>query len=223
MEKTLQKHIADSGYCSRRKAEEAIREGRVKINGKKATLGTRVREGDVVSLDGENVRPAERYVYIALNKPKGYVCTKDEKKNIFSLVKRKERLFVVGRLDKDSHGLVILTNDGEFAYRLTHPSFSCEKEYIVKLSKDIDKRIKKRLKEGVNIKEKSLARMKEVERVGFRTYRVVLTEGKKRQIRRMFEVFKRTVLDLKRVRIDKYKLGDIGEKKWAFIEDKNTL
>ena len=124
----------------------------------------------------------------------------------------------MGRLDKNSRGLVLLTNDGDFAYRLTHPSFSHEKEYIIELSKDVDERIKKRLKDGVEIKEKTKAKIKEVERIGFKKYKVILTEGKKRQIRRMFEVFNSTVLDLQRVRIDKYELGRLKERRWKYIE-----
>ena len=196
-----------------------MKEKRVKVNKQDIALGKRVSEKDLVTIDGEEIRLQKDLVYIALNKPRGYVCTNEEKeKNVFSLVKTKERLFVVGRLDKKSRGLVILTNDGDFAYRLTHPSFSHEKEYTVELSRDIDERAKKKMKSGVDIKEKTKAKIKDIERIGFRKYKVILTEGKKRQIRRMFEVFNCTVLDLQRVRIGKYELGDLKEKRWKYIE-----
>ncbi len=221
MKIVIQKIIADSGYCSRRSAEKLIKEGRVRVNGKVATLGMRADKSDSVLVDYKKIKTEEAPVYIALNKPKGYVCTKKRnkgEKDIFSLVKTKERLFPVGRLDKNSRGLVILTNDGDFAYKLTHPSFSHEKEYIVKTSKDIDEKIIEKMKEGVDIKEKTKARAKEIKRIGFRKYNVILAEGKKRQIRRMFEVFNCTVLDIERVRIGGYELGDLRESRWRFIK-----
>jgi pseudouridine synthase len=217
----IQKFISDSGYCSRRKAEELVLAKKVKVNKRFATIGMRVDNKDTVVVEGKVIIPKKDPLYIALHKPKGYVCTNSEnprEKNIFSLVNIEDRLFVVGRLDKDSRGLVLLTNDGDFAYKLTHPSFSHEKEYEVELSKDVNEEIKEKLKRGVDIKERSLAKMKEIERIKPKKYRVILTEGKRRQIRRMFEVFSCTVLDLKRVRIDKYHLGKIREKTWVFIE-----
>ena len=216
----LQKFIADSGYCSRRKAEKLIEQKKVKVNRKFATIGMRVDKKDTVVVEGRVILPKKESIYIKLNKPKGYVCTHRKvvgEKNIFSLINIEERLFVVGRLDKESRGLVLLTNDGDFAHKLTHPSFSHEKEYRVKLSKEINEEIKGKLKKGVDIKEKTPAKMKEIERIGAKEYKVILTEGKRRQIRRMFEVFSCTVIDLKRVRIDRYKLGNLKEKNWTFI------
>ena len=217
----LQKYIADSGYCSRRMAEDLIGKKKVKVNNKVATIGMRVDDNDKIVIESKNIKPKKDLIYIALNKPRGYVCTNREttgEKNIFSLVHIKERLFTVGRLDKESRGLILLTNDGDFAYKLTHPSFSHEKEYKVKLSRDIDRSIENILKSGVDINEKTKAKMKEIEKIGPKKYRVVLTEGKKRQIRRMFEVFDRTVHDLLRVRIDKYQLGGLREKNWRYIK-----
>ncbi len=222
MKVKLQKYIADSGYCSRRAAEELIEKKRVRVNGKVATVGMRVDDEDRVTVEGKRVRAKkDEPIYIALNKPKGYVCTNREEegeKNVFSLVPTEERLFVVGRLDKDSRGLVILTNDGDFAYKMTHPSFSHEKEYMVRLSRDIEMEMEEALVKGVDIGEKTKAKMKEIERVGPKKYKVILTEGKRRQIRRMFEVFDRTVQDLRRVRIGKYKIGGLMEKNWKRIE-----
>ncbi len=217
----IQKFIADSGYCSRRKAEELVSSKKVKVNGKLASIGMRVKKSDTVSVEGKNIKPFKEDILIALHKPPNYVCTNRKvpgEKNIFSLVDIEERLFVVGRLDKKSRGLVLLTNDGDFAYKMTHPSFCHEKEYEVMLSKDINEEMKGELKKGVDIKEKRKAKIKKIERIADKHYRVILTEGRKRQIRRMFEVFSCTVLDLKRTRIDKYNLGKLREKEWKLIE-----
>lgn len=212
----LQKYIADSGYSSRRKAEELIKEKKVQVNGKLALLGMRVDDQDTIVIGGKRIKPSQKdKTYILLNKPKGYTCTnREEDKNIFSLVDRKERLFIVGRLDKNSRGLVILTNDGDFAYKMTHPSFACEKEYRVELSKGIGRETIKTLKAGVDIGEKRKARMKEIEKIGKNRYKIIMTEGMNREIRRMFEVFGKTVTDLQRVRIDQYRLGQLKEGSW---------
>jgi 23S rRNA pseudouridine2605 synthase len=221
MKTKIQKFIADSGYCSRRKAEQLILEKKVKVNRKLATIGMRVDSKDTVVVEGKVIIPQKEFLYIALNKPQGYVCTNKEnpgEKNIYSLLNIEERLFVVGRLDKDSRGLVLLTNDGDFAYKLTHPSFSHEKEYEILLSKDVSKEAEEKLKEGVDIKEKTPAKIKDIKKIKPKKYKVVLTEGKRRQIRRMFEVFGITVLDLKRIRIDKYELKGLKEKQWKVIK-----
>ncbi len=221
MEIKIQKFISDNGYCSRRKAEELVLNKKVKVNGKIATVGMRVNGSEKIVVEGEIISSQKNLLYIMLNKPVGYVCTnkKEEgEKNIFSLVDVQERLFVVGRLDKDSSGLVLLTNDGDFSYKLTHPSFSHEKEYIVQTSRDISKEEEDEFLRGVDIKEKTKAKMRSIERIGQKKYRVILTEGKHRQIRRMFEVFDSTVLALKRVRIDKYSLGTLLERRWKFIK-----
>ncbi len=221
MEKRLQKFIADSDYCSRRKAEELIEQKRVKVNNKIAVIGMRVNEKDVVSIDGKKIKLKEKLIYIALNKPKNYVCTNRKisgEKNVFDLIDIKDKLFIVGRLDKNSRGLVLLTNDGDFGYRLTHPSFQHEKEYLVETSRELIQEAEQEMKDGVDINEKTKAKVKEIKRVSRNKYLVILTEGKRRQIRRMFEVFDCTVIDLKRTRIDKYELGRLREGQWSFIE-----
>lgn len=221
MEKRLQKFIADSDYCSRRKAEELIEQKRVKVNNKIAVIGMRVNEKDVVSIDGKKIKLKEKLIYIALNKPKNYVCTNRKisgEKNVFDLIDIKDKLFIVGRLDKNSRGLVLLTNDGDFGYRLTHPSFQHEKEYLVETSRELIQEVEQEMKDGVDINEKTKAKVKEIKRVSRNKYLVILTEGKRRQIRRMFEVFDCTVIDLKRTRIDKYELGRLREGQWSFIE-----
>jgi pseudouridine synthase len=222
MKVKLQKYIADSGYSSRRRAEELIKEKKVQVNGKLATIGMRVDEEDTVVVEGKRIRTSKKdRVYILLNKPKGYTCTNREipgEKNVFSLVSPKERLFVVGRLDKNSRGLVILTNDGDFTYKMTHPSFACEKEYKVELGKEVGAKIIEGLKKGVDIGEKSVAKILEIEKISSKRYKIVMTEGKRRQIRRMFEAFGRTVTDLQRVRIDRYRLGRLKEGEWKQIK-----
>ena len=219
--KKLQKLIADRGYCSRRAAEKLISEGKVKVNGELAVLGMRVKEDDKVLIEGKPVKNISEDLLIALNKPKGYVCSNKEvpgEKNIFKLVKKNKRLFSVGRLDKNSRGLVLLTNNGDLAYRLSHPSFEHEKEYEVVINNPLDPLLEEKLKEGVDIGDKTPARIKEIEKIGRKKYKVILNEGRNRQIRRMFEVFSCTVLDLKRTKIDKYSLGDLREGSWKIIK-----
>jgi pseudouridine synthase len=220
----LQKFISSAGYCSRRKAEDLIRTGRVKINGKHAELGMSVDKGDNVEIDGQLTKEArEEKIYILLNKPVGYTCTNRKfkgEKNIFELIgPDMPRLFVAGRLDKDSRGLLILTNDGDFAERMTHPRHEKEKEYVVKISnsqflisKQKQDELISLLVKGIDIgKGDGIVRAKRAEYFGDGKFRIILTEGKKRQIRRMFKALGLEVADLKRVRIGEYKMGDLKE------------
>ncbi len=238
----LQKFIAESGYCSRRRAEELIREGVVTVNNKVATIGQSVADGDRVLIDGEPIGRQARKIYIALNKPKGYTCTnrrfKDEK-NIFDLVDIDERLFIVGRLDKDSRGLVILTNDGEYTQKITHPRFHHEKVYevTVDMPKASNPDITAPAKRGKSNVEESWARdillclkkgimqegeflvAKKASYLGNNKFKVTLTEGKKRQLRRMFGFLNLRVKDLVRVQIGNIKLDDLKEGHWQEIKN----
>jgi len=219
----LQKYIASSGLCSRRKAEVFIKEKQVKLNGKMASLGDRAGSKDKVEVVGKTIKKEKEKIYIKLNKPRGFTCTNREFKgeqNIFKLINNKERLFVVGRLDKNSRGLVLLTNDGEFAQKLTHPKHEHEKEYIVKVEnkkkKDLVKRevaeTTKSFKKGVDINDSDgIVSAKRIKYLGDNKFSVVLTQGKKRQIRRMFDVLGIEVVDLLRIRIGKIALGDLKE------------
>lgn len=219
MKIVLQKYIADSGYCSRRRAEELIREKKVLLNGKIAELGARVGEEDEVKIGNKTIEMVKDKIYIKLNKPKGYTCTNKKfrnEKNIFELVDLKERLFVVGRLDKDSRGLVVLTNDGDWANKLMHPSFEHEKEYLIQLKIKNEKLkidfIINKLLRGIDIGEgDGVVRAKEVEKINENTFRIILTQGKKRQIRRMFKCLGLEIFDLERIRINNIKLGKLKE------------
>lgn len=218
MKIVLQKFIAESGLCSRRAAEELIRVGRVSVNGVLAELGQRVDGGEKILIDGKEVGAPMEKIYIKINKPVGYVCTNRHfpgEKSIFDLIKIKERLHVAGRLDKDSRGLVILTNDGDYTKKVTHPSSKCEKKYLVKIAHDLEmgrrdrEEIISQFKKGIEI-EGGLARTLSVEYKNG-VFKITLNEGKKRQIRRMFEAVGCRVIDLKRISIGEVELGDLKE------------
>ncbi len=228
MKIVLQKFIAESGHCSRRNAEELIRQGRVFVNGERAELGMKVDETDEVKVNKTRVASAAKKVYIILNKPKGYTCTNRQfegEKNVFDLIGIDERLFVVGRLDKDSRGLVLLTNDGDWAQKLAHPKYEHEKEYIVEIfnfqfSIFKTEKIIKEFTKGINIGDgDGIVKVKEVKYLGKSKFKVVLTEGKKRQIRRMFKAVGCEIKDLVRVRIGKIELGSLQEGKFKRINN----
>ncbi|MEI7452266.1 MAG: pseudouridine synthase [Candidatus Falkowbacteria bacterium] len=224
MKVVLQKFIAEREFFSRRQAETLIREGGVKLNGKIAALGDRADDDDDVEIRGRRVQNLDvnkKKVSFILNKPIGYVCTtrmfKNEK-NVFDLIDTRERLFIVGRLDKDSRGLVLLTNDGAMAQKMTHPKYECQKTYEVKISgpEKIDEAqidfIERNFSMGVNIgDEDGVAIAYEVNYLGDGVFKVVLTQGKKRQLRRMFGALGYSVLDLKRTQLGEFKLGNLPE------------
>lgn len=229
MKKVLQKFIADSGYCSRRKAEELIRNKKVKLNGEIAKLGERVDDDDEVTVNNKRIKEDNKKVYIVLNKPLGYTCTSRKfknEKNVFDLVRTEERLFVVGRLDKDSRGLVLLTNDGDLTQRLTHPKYGHEKEYIVEIS-NLQPSISKqfiddlifKFKKGVDIGEgDGIVRVKDIKYLEKNKFRMILTEGKKRQIRRMFKEVGLKIESLERTRIGNINLKNLPVGEYKKIE-----
>ena len=223
----VQKYVADCGIASRRKAEELILAGKVKVNGWLATLGQKVDPSkDEVEVFGRIIKPAEDKVYIKLNKPRGYVssCTQIGKDpNVLELVEGLPyRLFPVGRLDKESEGLIILTNDGEFANKMTHPKFGHEKEYEVELIKELKYSEITLLKNGIELDGKKTQPIKLRHLSGTR-YSVILKEGINRQLRRMFASVSNRVMTLKRMRIGKIVLGDLKVGKWervaVFLQD----
>jgi pseudouridine synthase len=220
----LQKAIAESGYCSRRRAEELIQEGIVTVNDEVANIGQTVTDDDEILIDGKPLKSQSQKIYIALNKPEGYTCTNRRfkgERNIFDLVDINERLFIVGRLDKNSRGLVILTNDGEYAQKLTHPRYHHEKVYEVAITNDKEldpKDIASCLKKGITSDGEFLV-AKKATYLGDDIYKVTLTEGKKRQLRRMFGYLDLRVNDLIRTQIGSTKLGDLEEGEWQEIKN----
>lgn len=226
----VQKFIARSGFCSRRKAEEFIKQGKVFVNKKLVKLGDVAQDGDCIIICGQEVKIAEKKVYIILNKPIGYTCTNRKfsgENNIFDLINIKERLFIAGRLDKDSRGLVLLTNDGDLAQRLTHPKFECCKKYTVELrikNKELRiKDIKNNFLKGVVISNDEnigvIAKAKKIEYLGDNRFEIILTEGKKRQIKKMFKRFGCEVKDLSRTKIGKLRLGDLKQGEYRYLTD----
>lgn len=229
MSMVLQKYIAQGGDYSRREAEELIRKGLVTVNGKKAELGMRVEEGDVVEVRKRKLDLAKEKIYIKLNKPIGYTSTSKKfkgEKNVFDLVRVKEKLIIAGRLDKNSRGLMLLTNDGELVQKITHPSFEHEKEYIVTITEpeimeDELPRILSSFKKGVDIgEEDDIVWVKNIKYLGGNKFSIVLTQGRKRQIRRMFYELGYQVEDLVRVRIGDLKLGNLQEARWQLLTKK---
>lgn len=217
----LQKYLAECGVASRRAAEKLITQGRVAVNGQVATvLGTCVEETDRVTLDGKPVQPEAQKVYILLNKPKGYVTTAADTHNrpiVTELVDVPERVFPVGRLDIDTEGLLILTNDGEFANQLTHPKYGCEKTYYARLAAPIDKEAEERLRRGVEIEGEYVTQPAIVERKEPGVYRIKIKEGKKRQVRRMFESVGGRVVYLRRTAIGGLRDTKLAKGSWRFL------
>ncbi len=217
----LNKFLASCGVGSRRKCDELIQTGRIEVNGQPCiNLGTRVTDTDAVRLDGKRVKPKSPVV-IALHKPRGFVCTrKDElgRDTIYSLLpERLRKLHHVGRLDLDSEGLLIMTNDGDLSQRLMHPSQSVEKEYLVTADQAFEGEHLDKFLEGIHTPEGKL-RAKAIERMSPRRIKVILDHGAKRQIRVMFEALGYKVVKLMRVRIGALWLGDLEPGSHAILQ-----
>lgn len=219
----LTKVIAENSIYSRRKAEELIRSKKVLVNDKMAQLGEKVFIDDEIKVNGQKVIRNQK-IYIKLNKPASYVCTNKNfkgEKNIFSLINIKEKVSSIGRLDKDSSGLLILTNDGDLNYKLSHPKFEHNKTYLVIIknneqlkNKNFLSKLKNDFIKGINIGEKTLAKAKKIEVVKDQNFKIILSEGKKRQIRRMFDFFDLKVESLKRTEFTGIKLDGLKEGQW---------
>lgn len=219
----LNKYISSSGFCSRREADRYIEEARVTINDEIAFRGARVQPGEVVAVDGERIKVSRKQsLYIALNKPMGITCTTDlnDRSNIISFVNHPKRIFPIGRLDKDSEGLILLTNDGDIVNKILRAGNDHEKEYIVTVNRALTPEFVKRMAGGLRIlgtKTKPCV----MKQLGNRSFRILLTEGLNRQIRRMCEVLDYEVVSLKRVRIMNITLGNLAVGKWrklSFVE-----
>jgi len=222
----INRYLALNNYCSRREADALISKNIIKINGKIAKLGDKVNEKDLVEVPEKNRDIFKEYVYYAYNKPKGIMTNQDNKisQKIEDVAEAPKGVFPVGRLDKDSHGLIILTNDGRITGKLLDPIFEHEKEYIVTVNKRINNHFLKIMGQGVNLESFRTKECKVEEINGF-VFKIILTEGKKHQIRRMCDNLGYAVMDIQRVRIENIKLGDlrVGRKRKIEGIDLNKL
>lgn len=216
----LNKYISETGLCSRREADARIEAGRVTLNGAVATLGTQVKEGDVVCVDGQPVGGAQQHVYLALNKPVGVICTTDRDipANITDFVGYRERIFPIGRLDKESEGLILLTNNGDIVNEILRVENAHEKEYVVTVDRPVTPIFLSGMASGVRILG-TVTQPCKVTRVGPATFRIVLTQGLNRQIRRMCSFFGYKVLRLQRVRIINLTLEGLKVGQWRELKD----
>lgn len=218
--RSINKYISDSGLCSRRQADRLILEGRVHINGRVAKKGERVQPGDRVTVDGRPVSGAGEKVYLALYKPRGIVCTTDRRDphNITDYVNYPQRIFPIGRLDKDSEGLILLTSDGDIVNRILRATGRHEKEYVVTVDRDITPRFLERMAKGVPV----LGQMTlpcSIRQTGPRNFTIILVQGLNRQIRRMCEYLGYEVRHLKRMRIMNIRLGKMQPGHWRELTD----
>ncbi|MGQ0619054.1 MAG: pseudouridine synthase [Panacagrimonas sp.] len=218
----LNKFISQTGVCSRREADQWIESGRVMVNGKRAELGTQVGDNDEVHVDGRVIGARRRAVYIALNKPVGITCTTERHVpgNIIDFVAHPERIFPIGRLDKDSEGLILLTNQGDIVNEILRVENRHEKEYIVTVDRPYADSFLDGMARGVRLPELEVTTLPcKLTRTGARSFRIILTQGLNRQIRRMCEVFGHPVQRLQRVRIVNLRLGNLPIGKWRDLSD----
>jgi 23S rRNA pseudouridine2604 synthase len=212
----INKYLSEVGYCSRRAADKLIEQGRVTINGNIPEMGTKISVGDEVRVDGESVsKSEEKPVYLAFNKPIGIVCTTDtrvEKDNIIDFINYPKRIFPIGRLDKPSEGLIFLTNDGDIVNKILRAINGHEKEYIVTVDKPITADFLNKMRNGVPILD-TVTHKCEVEEISKYQFKIILTQGLNRQIRRMCEYLEYRVKKLRRIRIMNVKL-DVPVGKW---------
>ena len=203
-ETRINKYLSEVGYCSRRAADKLIEQGRVTINGEEPLMGAKIVEGDKVCVDGKAVSKSEEAaVYIALNKPMGIVCTTDtrvEKDNIIDFLNYPKRIFPIGRLDKASEGLILLTNDGDIVNKILRARNNHEKEYIVYVNKKINADFVRKMSQGIPILD-TVTRPCKIKKIGENCFKIILTQGLNRQIRRMCQYLSYKVTSLKRVRI----------------------
>jgi len=217
----LNKAISDSGYCSRRQADTLIERGRVTVNGETATLGDRAMPDDIVMVDGKKINENENLVYIVLNKPAGITCTTDQRVegNVVDFIGHKERIFHVGRLDKPSEGLLLMTNDGDIVNKILRAGNRHEKEYIVKVDRPVTSEFIKKMGSGIPILETVTKRCEVVQMSRF-VFKIILVQGLNRQIRRMCEFLGHEVVALKRIRIMNIELGELPLGEWRDLTEK---
>jgi 23S rRNA pseudouridine2605 synthase len=229
MEKVrLQKYLAESAVASRRSSEELIKQGRVSINGETVSeMGFKVSDSDIIKVDGKLIKLNKKKIYIMLNKPKGIISSvKDQfaRKTVLDLIKKdiEERIFPVGRLDYDTSGLLILSNDGDFTYRLTHPKHEIKKVYVAEVMGFIGEEHIEKFANGIDIGGfvTTPAKLEILEVSGYSTYiGITIHEGKNRQVRKMCDSIGHPVMKLKRVAIGKVELGDLKEGEWRYLSE----
>ncbi len=214
----LNKYISETGICSRREADRWIDAGRVTCNGQAATLGTQVGEGDEVRIDGELIGSKKKQIYIAFNKPVGIICTTDPeiRDNIIGYIGYPERIFPVGRLDRDSEGLILLTNDGDIVNEILRSENNHEKEYVVTVDRPITDLSLRMMASGVKIMGE-LTKPAKVMRLDAQSFRIILTQGLNRQIRRMCSALGYKAQRLERVRIMNIHLGKLSSGQWRHL------
>lgn len=217
----LNKYLSEAGVCSRREADRYITEGKVLVEGKAAEVGTKVMPGQKVVFQNKDVTKEEEFILIAVNKPRGIVCTtaKSDPNNIIDFMKFSKRIYPVGRLDKDSEGLLLMTNDGDIANKISKARNYHEKEYIVKVDKQITAEFLKKMSEGVPILD-TVTRPCEVTVLNKKVFKIVLTQGLNRQIRRMCEYLGFRVISLQRVRVMNIHLGRLNIGGYRNITDR---
>lgn len=218
--KRLNKFVADSGYCSRREADRLIAEGRVRVDGRPGALGDRVLPGMRVTVDGQSLSGRGEKVYIALNKPAGIVCTTDprEPMNVVDYLDYSIRIFPVGRLDKDSEGLLLMTSDGEIINRILRAAGGHEKEYEVEIDRPVTKEFVEKMSAGVPILD-TVTLPCRVRRTGEKSFNIILVQGLNRQIRRMCEALGCNVVRLRRIRIMNVRLGSMRPGQWRELSE----
>lgn len=220
----INNYISSTGLCSRREADKLIEAGHVKINNQIAVIGQHVNQGDVVEVKGEILKPKEQFIYIALNKPRGITSTTEKhiKNNIVDFVNMDQRIFPIGRLDKDSEGLILLTNDGSIVNQILAKENNHEKDYIVKVNKPITKSFLSGMANGVKIynpvkNEYTTTNKSKVVKIDAKTFQITLTQGLNRQIRRMVSHFGYQVTFLQRIRIMNIHLNNLKVGKWRYL------
>ena len=217
----INKFLSEVGYCSRRQADGLIEQGRIYVNKKPAKMGMKVSEDDLIEVDGEKINQSKKKkIFIALNKPRGVVCTTNagvEENNIIDFLNFPERVFPIGRLDKSTTGLILLTNDGETANKILKTANDNEKEYLVKVNRPIPLSVLKEMSEGIPILNKKTKKCVVV-KIKTNQFKIILTQGLNRQIRRMCDYFDYKVVSLQRIRIMNIRL-DIPEGKFRMLTD----
>lgn len=219
----INKYLSKAGYCSRREADKLIGNCSVRVNGKVVNIGCEVEDLDIVMIDGEIIEIVENDEYILLNKPRGITVTtlSSDTTNVIDFINYDKRIFPIGRLDKDSEGLLLLTNDGEIVNKILKSKYDHEKEYIVTVNKRINKDFLNKMQGEVKI-DVGITKKSKVKFINDNTFSIIITQGLNRQIRKMCEVFDYRVTNLRRVRVVNIELGNIPTGKWRKLE-KNEL